>query len=152
MIEQLKYLTPRAAMWLVASEFMGLTEIPGEANNPTIMLFFADTGYKWVQGDETAWCSCFINYVALKCGVERSGKLDARSWLKTGQIIQDPELGDLVVYWRESRDSWKGHVGLYGGNNKKHIWTLGGNQNGQVNVSTYPIVRKLKYIRLPYAA
>ncbi len=145
-------LTTGELMWLNASKFISLTEIPGEKHNPIILNFFKEIGHKWVQSDETAWCSAFINYIAKISGVEYSGKLDARSWLKIGQIIEIPELGDLVIYWRESRDRWKGHVGLWGGENVKHIWTLGGNQNGQVNVTPKPIVRKLAYIRLPYAA
>jgi uncharacterized protein (TIGR02594 family) len=144
------FLTPGQRMWLEASKFIGLTEIPGEKHNPQILNFFKEIGHTWVQTDETAWCSAFINYIAKISGVQYSGKLDARSWLEIGQPVQDPELGDLVVYWRESLESWKGHVSLYGGHNIKHIWSLGGNQNGQVNVSTYPQYRKLRYIRLPY--
>lgn len=156
MNDQRKYLTPRIAMYLKASEFIGLTEMPGEQHNPQILEFFQDIGHNWVQTDETAWCAAFMAYIALKCGVERSFKLDARSWLPLGEKIEVPELGDIVVFWRGvpeyggGPDGWKGHVGLYGGQNKKRIWTLGGNQNGLVDLSPYPQFRKLAYIRLPY--
>ena len=150
MIDHKKYLTPQIAMYLLASEFIGLTEIPGEQNNPQILTFFQDIGDNWVQTDETAWCSAMINWVALKCGCERSYKLDARSWLEIGQDIKIPELGDLVIFWREDPKSWKGHVGLYAGQTKKSIFCLGGNQNNQVNIKTYPKYRLLKFKRLPY--
>ena len=81
MIDHLKYLNPRTAMYLLASEFIGLTEIPGEQHNPQILTFFQDIGHSWVQDDETAWCSAFVNWVALKCGCERSYKLDARRYM-----------------------------------------------------------------------
>lgn len=150
MNDQLKYLTPRAAMYLKASEYIGLTEMPGEQHNPQILTFFQDIGHNWVQDDETHWCAAFIDWVALKCGCERSFKLDAKSWLKVGTLIEIPELGDLVIFWREDPDSWKGHVGLWAGWNKKHIWSLGGNQNGQVNVSSYPRIRLEGFRRVEY--
>lgn len=150
-------LTPGESMWLTASKFIGLTEIPGERHNPQILTFFKDIGHNWVQTDETAWCSAFINYIALKCDCKMSGELTARSWLKDiGEVVKTPQLGDGVVFWRGTvddgggPDGWKGHITLWGGENKKHIWGLGGNQNGQVNLSTYPQYRKLAYIRLPY--
>jgi len=150
MIDQLKYLNPRIAMYLMASEFIGLTEIEGEQNNPKILTFFQDTEHNWVQSEEVAWCGAFIAWVALKCGCERSYKLDARSWLDIGKEIKTPKLGDLVIFWRESKDSWKGHVGLYAGQTKKSIFCLGGNQGNQVNIKTYPKYRLLKFRRIPY--
>ena len=152
MIDHLKYLNPRTAMYLLASEFIGLTEIPGEQNNPQILTFFQDIGHSWVQDDETAWCAAFIAYIALKCGCERSFKLDARSWLGVGEEIIEPELGDLVIFWREHPGSWKGHVGEFAGMDKKNIFCLGGNQNNRVDVSPYPRTRVLGFRRIPYIA
>jgi len=150
MIDQKKYLTPGIAMYLLASEFIGLTEIPGEQNNPQILTFFQDIGHSWVQADSVAWCGALMNWVALKCGCERSYKLDARSWLDIGIPIEKPELGDLVIFWRESIKSWKGHVGLWSGQSKKSTFSLGGNQRNQVNVSPYPTLKVLGYRRIPY--
>ena len=152
MNDQRKYLTPRIAMYLKASEFIGLTEMPGEQHNPQILEFFQDIGHNWVQTDETAWCSAFVNYIALKCGCERSFKLDARSWLGVGEEIIEPELGDLVIFWREHPNSWKGHVGEFSGMDEKNIFCLGGNQSNRVNVSSYPRTRVLGFRRIPYIA
>jgi len=133
-------------MLLRAVELYGLREIPGEKNNPQIMQFFKDIGYSWVQGDETAWCSVFINWLALKCGFERSGKLDARSWLKIGVKTAKPIKGKtIIVFWRVNINSWQGHVGIYMGENEDEIYCLGGNQDNMVNIKPYK-----KYFLLGY--
>ena len=149
MIDHLKYLNPRTAMYLLASEYIGLTEIPGELNNPQILTFFQDTEHNWVQSEEVAWCGAFIAWVALKCGCEHSFELTGRSWLKKGMEIKDPKLGDIVIFWRENKNSWKGHVGLYAGQSKKSIFCLGGNQSNQVNIKPYPKYRLLGFRSLP---
>ena len=128
-----------------ALDFYGLKEIPGPENNPIIMGWFKDLGFTWVQGDETAWCSCFVNYLAWDLGLERSGKLNARSWLGVGSSVDNPEKGDVVVLWRENIDSWRGHVGLFIRKDQTHIWILGGNQNNSVSIAPYPKGRLLDY-------
>jgi uncharacterized protein (TIGR02594 family) len=143
-------LTPNEAMLLEAMQYYLLQEIPGEEHNPAILNFFATIGHSWVQDDETAWCSAFINYIAHVCGVEKSGKLNARSWLDVGEDQHKPEKGDIVVLWREKRASWKGHVGLYVGEEVGKIHILGGNQNNEVNITAYPSYRLLGYKKLSY--
>lgn len=128
----------------------GVTEISGASHNPTIVNYFKTIGHKWVTTDETAWCSAFANWVALKAGKKGSGKLDARSWLKTGNTTYRPVLGDVVVFWRESKSSWKGHVGFFIGysEDNRYIYVLGGNQSNQVNIKPYPKSRLLGFRRL----
>lgn len=148
----MRYLKPNVEMYLKASEFYGLEEIQGERHNQTILDWFADIGFEWVEDDETAWCGCFINWVALKCGCERSFKLDARSWLKTGKEVATPQLGDIVVLWRERETGWKGHVGLFAGKDSNgDIYILGGNQNNRVNIKLYKKERLLGYRKLTSA-
>jgi len=143
-------LIPRLAMFLKAMDFYGLKEIVGEEDNPQIVQFFQDIGHSWVKDDETAWCSCFINWLAKECGCQKSGRLDARSWLNIGRDIKYPALGDVVVFWRESKDSWKGHVGLFAGATDTVIHTLGGNQDNKVCIKPYPKSRLLSYRSLDY--
>jgi len=138
----------RESLFLEASKYYGLKEIPGEQNNPIILGWFQDIGHSWVQNDETAWCSCFINWLAWRLGLERSGKLDARSWLDVGKEVLNPELGNLAILWRESISSWKGHVGLFNGQDEDNIYILGGNQSNMVKTSAYPQERLLAYIEL----
>lgn len=128
----------------------GITETKGPTHNKRILEYFKEIGHTWVKNDETAWCSAYANWVALKAGYKNSGKLHARSWLQVGNIITKPSVGDIVVFWRESKYSWKGHVGFYIGHStdKKLIYCLGGNQRNQVNIATYPTSRLLGYRKL----
>ncbi len=139
-------------MYLLAMEYYGLKEIRGEQNNHIILGWFQDIGYSWVQDDETAWCSCFINWLAFSLGLESSGKLDARSWLKVGEDVSIPKRGDIVIFWRESITSWKGHVGLYipSRYDEENVYSLGGNQGNMVNITPYPVERVLGYRSLSH--
>ena len=129
--------------------FYGLKEVPGKEHNPKIIEFFKDIGHEWVKDDETSWCSTFINYLALKAGLEKSGKLTARSWLKVGKPISNPVIGqDIVIFWRVNPNSWQGHVGIYSGEDEDHIFTLGGNQSNMVCIKPYKKYQLLGYRRL----
>lgn len=131
----------------IALSQFGVTETLGDKHSKIILNYFKEIGKQWVTNDETAWCSAFVNWVALKANKSQSGKLTARSWLKVGTPTEYPELGDVVVFWRESKKSWKGHVGFFIGysQDKKHIYCLGGNQNNQVNIKAYPSYRLLGF-------
>ncbi len=128
----------------------GVKEIIGVKHNPTIVKYSHDIGYKGVVDDETAWCSIFINWCAMKVGLERSGKLNARSWLDVGEEIKTPQPGDIVIFWRGDPSSWKGHVAIFinYSEDKKFIYCLGGNQQNQVKVSAYAADRLLSFRRL----
>ena len=127
----------------------GISEIPGKGkNNPEIMKYFDIIGHKWVTEDETAWCSAFVNWVCKMAGTEYTGELNAKSWLKKGIKIDFPQIGDVVIIWRESMNSWKGHVGFYIKSNNDYIWILGGNQSNKVKISAYPKFKLLSYRRL----
>ena len=125
----------------------GVKEVQGtEKNNPDILEYFHSIGQTWVRTDETAWCSAFANWVCQNAGcTEISNKLNARSWTNIGHKTKQPEPGDIVVLWRESFESWKGHVGFFIRQNDTFIWILGGNQNNEVNIKPYPKYRLLSY-------
>lgn len=131
----------------IALSQYGVTETIGNRHNATILGYFKDIGHRWIITDETAWCSAFVNWVALKAKKQRSGKLTARSWLRVGIKTKQPVIGDIVVFWRGSKQSWKGHVGFFIGysEDKTQIYCLGGNQNNQVNIKTYPVSRLLGF-------
>ncbi len=133
----------------IALSQYGITEISGGKDNPEVLKYFDILGYDGAKlHDETAWCSAYINWCAIQEGLPYSGKLTARSWLNVGQKVTEPKLGDLVVYWRGSPDGWKGHVGIFIREEKGVIYTLGGNQRNQVNITAYSSERLLNYIRL----
>lgn len=133
---------------LKALEFYGTKEIVGKQHNPIILKFFQEIGKSWVKDDETSWCSAFVNYCAKVCGFEYSGELTARSWLKIGKEVKIPQVGDIVILWRDSPNSWKGHVGFYIGDAGSNIYVYGGNQSNQAKISLYPKSQILKFIQL----
>jgi len=128
----------------------GVEETIGGMHNPVILQYFRECGHSWVKDDETAWCSAFMNAMALRAGLEYTGKLNARSWLDIGEEIESPMPGDVVIYWRGSIESWKGHVGIFINYDEdgKHINTLGGNQSNKVCISGYDKGRLLGFRRL----
>ena len=127
----------------------GVKEITGSLDNPTIVEYFDDLGFAGSKlKDETAWCSAFANWVCKNSDLEYSGKLNARSWVEIGEQTDRPQLGDIVVFWRESKTSWKGHVAFYINEIDGYINVLGGNQSNQVKIAAYPKARLLTYRRL----
>lgn len=132
---------------LIAMDEIGVTEFKGEKNNPRILQYAKDCGIPYTS-DDTAWCSLFVNWVALKSKLPRTNKLNARSWLDIGTKVTTPKVGDVCVFWREHKDSWKGHVGFYMTGNDKQIAVLGGNQGDAVSVKFYPTKQLLGFRRL----
>lgn len=125
-------------------------------SNPIVVSFFKDFADWVTNAKTTAWCSAFVNTIYASTGYEYSGKLDARSWLKIGEKTNNPQVGDVVVFWRNSPNSWQGHVAIFIGysQDKKYINVLGGNQGNKVSIAQYPVTqllgfRRLKYIRVP---
>lgn len=124
----------------------GVSELKGVEDNPDILKYFSAIGFEGGGiKDETAWCSAFVNWVHKQAGVAYSGELNARSWLGIGDEVSIPDIGDVVVFWRESPSSWKGHVGLYINEDEKNIYVLGGNQYNSVCIRPYPKHRLLGY-------
>lgn len=132
-------------VYQAALGYKDLKEYPGSQHNPEIIKFFADSGHNWVQDDETAWCAAFVGSVLAQCGISGTNKLNARSYLKWGNSvdINNAKQGDVVVFWRGSKDSWKGHVGFYSRHDANNVYVLGGNQGNSVTVQSYPRSRLL---------
>ena len=133
-----------------ARKFYGLKEIGGKENNKIIVQFFKETGNGKIKNDEVAWCSVFVGYCAQKAGFNYKIKPSAKSWLEVGQKVIEPQPGDLVIFWREAPNSWKGHVSIYIGKDSetKEIICLGGNQDDQVCFRRYDSSSVLGYRRL----
>lgn len=131
----------------IALSQLGVKEIRGKEDNPTIVNYAKEAGFEWVNDDETPWCSIFLNWCTQKAKLISSGKANARSWLQVGNSTQNPVPGDIVVYWRGNPNSWTGHVGLFLGYNQNgsHIFTLGGNQGNQVSIAPYSSIQLLGF-------
>ena len=101
--------------WLtLARSYLGTKEVPGRGSNGTIDGFFRDAGYPGYR-DETSWCAAFVGAVLSRSGYPRLADLTARSGRYYGQKLDGPKIGCLVVFWRESPTSWKGHIGFVTG-------------------------------------
>ena len=137
-----------AEVMAIALNEIGVTEVPGGKHNPRILEYFAEIGHEWVDDDETAWCAAFANYVLKMAGINGSGKLNARSFLDVGHETKTPAIGDLVVFWRESPKSWKGHIAFFVRETEEYVYVLGGNQRNKVSIQAYPRKRLLEYRRI----
>lgn len=132
-------------MLLEALKLFGVKELAGQANNPVIIAWaqeVADTDEvgEWLadfyREDSTPWCGLFMAVVAKRAGAKVFNKcLSARAWESWGEPASEPMLGDVMVFWRKSRDSGFGHVGLYVGEDQDAYHILGGNQGDEVCVT-----------------
>ena len=131
----------------IAMGEIGVKEVNGTGNNPRVLEYHQATSLK-ASDDETSWCSSFMNFCFLRAGLKGSGRADAKSWLTIGIEVTEPELGDVVILWRGSPDSWMGHVGFYAGRDGDNIILLGGNQGDRVCYQSFPKSRLIGYRRV----
>ncbi len=133
-----------------ARKHYGVRDITGKANEEKVLDFFRSMGNYHVKNDEVSWCSVFIGACAKNVGLPYTKLATARSWLDVGLPVNEPSPGDIVVFWREDPNSWKGHVSIYLGKNDEtnEVYALGGNQNDEVCILTYKLDTVLGYRRL----
>lgn len=108
---------------------------PGESN-PRIVDYHRGTNVEGYD-DKISWCSSFVNWCLGNAGIVGTGSALARSWLNWGDPLAKPRLGCVTVLWRESPDSWKGHVGFFIRQQEHQVILLGGNQDGTVRELAY---------------
>jgi uncharacterized protein (TIGR02594 family) len=119
-----------------------VAEIPGPQTNPRIKLYHAST-VGGAEPDETAWCSSFVNWCVEQAGLVGTDSKSARSWHNTGwgQAVPKSQWreGDIIVFWRVAKTSWKGHVGFLVSFDGPEPEVLGGNQGNRLSIATpYP--------------
>jgi uncharacterized protein (TIGR02594 family) len=129
---------PAPRMIVEARKLIGTREVAGKGNNPVIIAWAKEVGIGRVYtDDEIPWCGLFVALVAKRAGkpIDTSRLLTARSWSKWGDERKgSPILGDVLVFWRGNPDGWRGHVGLYVGEDDEAFHVLGGNQNDSVSI------------------
>lgn len=105
---------------------------------------------KWVRTylagkEDLPWCAGFVSYVLKRSGVKDFGyQLSARAFYnkakKCGLITNKPKAGDLIVFWRGSKNSCQGHIGIIERIDAGKIITIEG------NVGKYPAkVKRITY-------
>lgn len=115
-------------------------EIPGDEDNPVIMQLAREAGVIDIYThDEMAWCAVAQTAIALRAGKEVPftgyDRLRAASFLKFGQQVIVPVLGDSLIFSRTGGN----HVGLYIAEDETSYHVMGGNQSNR-----YCITRILK--------
>ncbi len=128
--------------WLaIARAEIGVKEYPGAEHNLRIVEYFESCLYQ-ATTDETPWCSAFVNWCMQQAGIERTQSAMARSWLKWGKALKEPEHGCVVVFSRGT-DKNSGHVAFYLETRGNGILVLGGNQSNSVCITSYAAGRVL---------
>lgn len=135
---------PGPKMLLEALKLLDIAEFSGAPDNPVILAWAKEVGGKvkrFYTKDSIPWCGLFMAVVA-----QRGAKtlpvdpLWALNWASFGKAVEQPMLGDVLVFVRRTPEGTKaGHVALYVGEDDTCYHILGGNQADKVC-----IVRKEK--------
>jgi len=122
-----------APKWFkIAQKELGQKEIRG-GENKRILEYHAATTLR-AKEDEIPWCASFVSWCLESAGVASTHSAWARSYLKWGKELKEPEYGCIVVF---SRGKTSGHVAFYVSSTKDYITVLGGNQSDSVCISKY---------------
>jgi uncharacterized protein (TIGR02594 family) len=128
---------PPPIVWFEeARRLMGMREGEGALDNPTILNWAGDLGITYTH-DDIPWCGLFVSHcigATLPDEPLPAGPLGARNWQAFGRPAE-PGLGAVMVFWRESVQGFKGHVGFYIGEDAQAFHILGGNQSDSVCVA-----------------
>jgi uncharacterized protein (TIGR02594 family) len=129
-----------------AKKYIGVGEYPGSSHNPDILDFWEKAGLDF-DDDETPWCAGFANAVCVMSGYRSTKSGMARSFMSSTYYrkIKKPIKGCIVVFWRGTPSSASGHVAFFDRIANGSHYVLGGNQNNEVNISTYDNDRVLGY-------
>lgn len=137
-------------IWLAnARADLGIKEVPGRNANSRILQYYADAGHPEIDSDEVSWCGAFVAAHLKRCGYPIVAEpLVARNWRKYGEPLgkDNPRVGAIAVFWRESPNSWKGHVGIIVSWTKNTIKVLGGNQGNGVSIQSFPRSQLLEIV------
>jgi uncharacterized protein (TIGR02594 family) len=116
-----------------AKHLVGTKEVLGPKSNPIIIDWATSLDIHYA-GDDIPWCGLFVAHCVgstLQQEVMPGNPLGARQWERFGDATA-PRLGAVMVFWRESLASGKGHVGFYVGEDDTAYQILGGNQSDKV--------------------
>ena len=135
-------LASRLPWYAEAQRLIGIKEDTSHGSNPLIIGWGAAIHVDY-RDDEIPWCGLFVGHcIASQLPEEAlpSNPLGARNWARFGKSVT-PMPGAVMVFWRESKTSGKGHVGFYVSENADTYFLLGGNQGDQVKVQGTPKAR-----------
>ena len=131
--------TNQEKVFALAKTQIGVKEFVN-GSNPQIEAYHRFADKKNLKSDlqSVSWCSSFMCWLMESSGFGSTNDKAARSWLNYGKETKTPVRGDIVIFWRESKTSWKGHVALFDHFNEYgNIICLGGNQSDAVCYKEY---------------
>ncbi len=123
----------KAPIWFKwALHEIGIREEP-ENRGPHIREYIK-IAHAGSEGDP--WCAIFVNAALEASGVKGTKSASSQSFRHDENFVtlKGPSLGAIAVFWRGSIASGLGHVGLYRGENKTHVYVLGGNEGDMVQI------------------
>jgi len=125
-----------APQWYsLANGEIGKAEI-GNTNDGPVIAKYRQLAQCGAPGDP--WCAIFANAMFASCSPPIPGTRSAlaQSSGSNGNFVKlsGPALGAVVIFWRESPTSGKGHVGFYQGESAQSIFVLGGNEDNMVQI------------------
>lgn len=134
-------------VYTVAKKELGVKELKSGSNKQIEKYHaYATKDNKKGSDDSVPWCASFVCYCLEMTGIVSTDSKSARSYEKFGKPTVSPVFGDIVVFWRESRSSGKGHVAFFSGyDSNGNIKCLGGNQSDEVNIASYSKDRLLGF-------
>lgn len=129
--------------WLkIALDLIGTYEWEGEEDNPVILKWAKDCGFKEYKHDSIPWCALFVNYALHMAGYRGTGTLWALDFAKYGTKLMGPAVGAIVSKRRQGG----GHVAIVVGVSAfKHLICVGGNVNDQVMRQVIPVREVVSY-------
>jgi uncharacterized protein (TIGR02594 family) len=113
----------------------GVAEFAGDADNLVVQASYRDAGHPEVKHDSVPWCAAFVSAMLARSGMQPSGSLAARSYLKWGVKLETPRRGCIVVLKRGT--GWQGHVAFFDREENGLLVCLGGNQSDEVSFAAY---------------
>lgn len=127
-----------APPWLArARTYLGVREVAGRGNSPTIMAWIRKLGARAlgidVKDDLTPWCGTFTGICIKEALPDESLPpvlVRAKAWLTFGRALSRGAPGAVMVFDRAGG----GHVSFYVGEDRTHYHVLGGNQGNSVSI------------------
>jgi hypothetical protein len=143
----------RAALAVAIAELAaGAGEVGGDNRGPFVRKYFAPAG----MGTGEPWCAAFVSFCFLQAS---GGDLDAMPFPYTvgaRDVLREfrargfaqepgsgyvPVPGEVVVWWRESFQGGKGHIGLVHSVRDGMLYTIEGNRSPKVQGFSYVLSR-----------
>lgn len=151
----------------LAIDFLGLLEVKGPGNNPTIVGWadevaasvdtpYSDWAADWYNADSIAHCGLFMAMIACRAAQGNPTRLPptkylaALEWRGWGEEVDknDAAVGDVMVMKRDGG----GHVTLNVGTEVggRRFFGLGSNQSDAVTIAPFDLARVVYVGRPPY--